>query len=67
MEINQKMCTFKEHTKINAITYCFICPIEILQSGDSVIESYKEISQFMIDAMKKLGVELNYGTKKPKN
>lgn len=48
----------------NEITYSFICPIEYLKKGANVIDSYKEISQILIDAFKKLNIELNFGGEK---
>ena len=33
------------------ITYCYITPITALKCGDSVVESYKEISQIIIDML----------------
>jgi lipoyl(octanoyl) transferase len=47
------------------LTYSYICPIEGLTNGESVIGSYKEISQFLINGFKKLGIELEFGQKKP--
>ena len=46
------------------ITYSFICPIEYLKNGDNVTASYKEISQILINGLKKLGIELEFGTQK---
>ena len=43
------------------ITYSFVCPENILKNGGSVIESYKEISQILIDAFQTLGIELSLG------
>lgn len=43
------------------ITYAFICPTSYLKNGESVIKSYKEISQILIDGFKKLGIELDFG------
>ena len=43
------------------ITYSFICPIEYLKHGENVTESYKEISQILIDGFRKLGIELDFG------
>ena len=45
----------------NEITYSFICPFGYLKNGENVKESYKEISQILIDKFKNLGIELNYG------
>ena len=46
------------------ITYSFICPSSYLKHGENVTESYKEISQFLIDKFKKLGIELELGGQK---
>ena len=43
------------------ITYSFICPVSYLKNGCSVIESYKEISQILIKAFQKVGIELYFG------
>lgn len=43
------------------ITYSFICPVSYLKNGCSVIESYKEISQILIKAFQKVGIELDFG------
>lgn len=45
----------------NEITYSFVCPQSFLKNGGNVIESYKEISQILIDAFKKLDIELDFG------
>lgn len=47
----------------NELTYSYICPIMSLKNGESVIGSYKEISQILIDGFKKLDIELEF----PKN
>lgn len=47
------------------ITYCYICSAKSLKDGDSIINSYKEISQILIDAFKKLDINLEFGGKKP--
>lgn len=43
------------------ITYSFICPVSYLKNGCSVMESYKEISQILINAFQKVGIELDFG------
>ena len=43
------------------ITYSFICPVSYLEHGENVTQSYMEISQFLIEKFKKLGVDLNLG------
>lgn len=45
----------------NEITYSFVCPVEYLEHGENVTQSYKEISQILIDGFKKLGIELEFG------
>lgn len=42
------------------LTYSYICPISSLKNGESVVDSYKEISQFLIEGFKKLGIELEF-------
>lgn len=42
------------------LTYCFICPVDFLQNGTSVINSYKEISGALIEGFKKLNIILEY-------
>lgn len=46
------------------ITYSFVCPETYLQNGNNVISSYKEISQFLIDSFKELGISLTLGGEK---
>lgn len=46
------------------ITYSFVCPISYLKNGENVTESYKEISQILIDVFKNLGIGLNFGGEK---
>ena len=41
------------------ITYSYICP----QDGSSVKESYKKISQILVDGFARLGIELTFGGK----
>lgn len=42
------------------LTYSFICPVESLENGESVVNSYKEISQILIDGFDKLGIKLEF-------
>lgn len=42
------------------LTYCFICNKNFLKNGDSVINSYKQISNALILGFQKLGVELEF-------
>ena len=44
------------------LTYSYVCPISILDNGENVKASYMEISSFLIDKMKKLGIELGFGS-----
>lgn len=46
------------------ITYSFVCPESYLQNGHKVIESYKEISQILINTFKTLGISLTLGGEK---
>ncbi len=46
------------------LTYSFICPITFLENGQSVVNSYKEISQIIIGAFEKLGIKLEFPEKK---
>ena len=45
----------------NEITYSYVCPVTALKNGQNVVESYKEISQILIDAFKQIGIELDFG------
>lgn len=45
----------------NEITYSYICPASFLENGESVVNSYKEISKILIAALKKLDIELDFG------
>lgn len=48
------------------ITYSYVCPVSSLKHGENVVESYKEISQILINAFAKLGIELDFGgSRKP--
>ena len=46
------------------ITYSYICPVSYLENGGHVISSYKEICRILIKKFKKLGIFLEFGTKK---
>ena len=48
------------------VTYSFICPAEILQNGESVIQSYKEISSAIIKGFQTINIELDFGGGKKK-
>lgn len=43
------------------LTYSYICPISSLENGESVANSYKEISQILINGFEKLGIKLEFG------
>lgn len=47
------------------LTYSYICKISRLRNGESVINSYKEISQLLIEGLAKLGIKLTFGETKP--
>lgn len=49
------------------ITYSYICPVLGLKDGESVVNSYKEISQILINRFKKLGIELEFPQNKRPN
>lgn len=46
------------------LTYSYIVPTFALKNGESVVESYKEISQLLIASFAALGIELDFGQKK---
>ena len=46
------------------VTYSFICPIEYLKNGESVIQSYKEISSAIIEGFRLIGIKLELGGNK---
>lgn len=46
------------------LTYSFVCPVNFLQAGDSVINSYKEISQALIFGMRELGINVDFPEEK---
>lgn len=47
------------------LTYSYVCPVDSIESGQSVINSYKEISKYLIKGFSRLGIELDFGEKKP--
>lgn len=49
------------------LTYSFVCPVDFLDSGNSIISSYKEISSAIIDGFNKLGIKLELGSSKKIN
>lgn len=46
------------------ITYSFICPVSAIENGNSVVNSYKEISKALIFGFKTLDIELDTVSKK---
>ena len=42
------------------LTYSYVCSVSSLKNGESVVKSYKEISQFLIDGFDKLGIKLEF-------
>lgn len=40
------------------LTYSYICPVDTLQHGDSIMASYREIAHIFFEPFKKLGIEL---------
>lgn len=46
------------------ITYSYVCSVSSLKKGESIVESYKEISQILIDSFEKMGISLEFGQKK---
>lgn len=49
------------------LTYSFICSTNFLNSSDSILLSYKEISNALILGFKKVGIELNFPENKKPN
>ena len=48
----------------NEITYSYVCSVASLKHGENVVESYKEISQILIDVFAQIGIELEFGGKR---
>ena len=44
------------------LTYSFICPFSFLKNGENVGGSYKEISQILIDKLKEIEIDVDFGT-----
>lgn len=42
------------------LTYSYICPVSSLEKGESIVNSYKEISQILIDGFRQLGINLEF-------
>lgn len=51
----------------NEITYCYICPVDSINNGESVAVSYKEISKFLIKGFSSLGIKLDFPENKRPN
>lgn len=49
------------------ITYSYICKASTLKNGNNIVESYKEISQTLINGFEKLGIKLQFGENKKTN
>lgn len=43
------------------LTYCYVTPDSLIENGENVQESYKFISQILIDLFEKLGIDLTIG------
>lgn len=63
IDIVRRMTGGRALLHADEITYSFVCPVSYLKNGENVVSSYKEISQILIDAFKKLDIELNFGGK----
>ena len=50
----------------NELTYSFTCRADFLEYGDSVVQSYKEISGALIKGFEKLGISADFPEEKPK-
>lgn len=51
----------------NEITYCYICPVNSINNGESVTLSYKEISMFLVKGFSLLGINLDFPENKRPN
>lgn len=49
------------------LTYSYITPVDALENGESIVNSYKEISQFLINGFEKLNIELSFPENKRPN
>lgn len=49
------------------VTYSYVCPVSTLKNGDSVMSSYKEISQIFFEPFRKIGIELEIVSHNPAN
>lgn len=48
----------------NELTYSFVCPASFLKNGETVIQSYKEISGALALGLKKIGLEPEFPAEK---
>ena len=46
----------------NEVTYSFVCPSDYFSGAESVISSYKIISGILVQALKKIGINLSTGS-----
>lgn len=46
------------------LTYSYICPVEFLKHGENVADSYKEISQILIERLETIGIHTDFGSQK---
>lgn len=44
----------------NEITYSFVCPVSFLKNGETIIQSYKEISGALALGLKQLGIDAEF-------
>lgn len=48
----------------NELTYSFVCPVTFLKNGETVIQSYKEISGALALGLKQLGIDAQFPEEK---
>lgn len=48
----------------NELTYSFVCPVSFLKNGETVIQSYKEISGALALGLKQLGIDAQFPEEK---
>ena len=46
------------------LTYSFVCPVSFLNVGESIIKSYKEISEALIFGFKEIDIDINFPQEK---
>lgn len=51
----------------NELTYSFVASTSMFNNGDSIIETYKQISQMFVEKFKTLGIDLTLGNQKHAN